>query len=71
MKEKSELLQQTFWAIRDGFAIFDQKGVLVSCNKEFVQIVEPGIISPLFKVFDNWWIYWSLEARKYMAPIKR
>ncbi len=42
LKEKSELLQQTFWAMRDGFAIFDQKGILVSCNKEFVQIVEQG-----------------------------
>lgn len=40
LKEKSELLQQTFLAMRDGLAIFDRDYRLVSCNSQFSQLLE-------------------------------
>ncbi|TNH24443.1 ATP-binding protein [Testudinibacter sp. TR-2022] len=39
LKEKSELLEQTFLAMRDGLAIFDVKQKLVSYNAQFMQLL--------------------------------
>lgn len=39
LKEKSELLQQTFLAMRDGLAIFDRHARLISCNSQFSQLL--------------------------------
>ena len=39
LKEKSELLERTFLAMRDGLAIFDQDYRLVSCNNQFLQLL--------------------------------
>lgn len=42
LKEKSELLEQTYFAMRDGLAIFDRNNVLVSCNKQFSVLLNQG-----------------------------
>ncbi len=42
LKEKSELLEQTYFAMRDGLAIFDRNNVLVSCNKQFSILLNQG-----------------------------
>lgn len=40
LKEKSELLEQTFLAMRDGLAIFDNKLNLVSYNTQFITLLQ-------------------------------
>lgn len=39
LKEKSELLERTFLAMRDGLAIFNPSGHLLSCNSQFMQLL--------------------------------
>ncbi|WP_075320152.1 ATP-binding protein [Histophilus somni] len=39
LKEKSELLERTFLAMRDGLAIFNPSGCLMSCNSQFIQLL--------------------------------
>lgn len=40
LKEKSELLERTFLAMRDGLAIFNPQGELLSCNSQFIQLLQ-------------------------------
>lgn len=39
LKEQSELLERTFLAMRDGLAIFNPSGRLLSCNSQFMQLL--------------------------------
>ncbi|MDO4698786.1 MAG: ATP-binding protein [Pasteurellaceae bacterium] len=40
LKEKSELLEQTYLAMRDGLAIFDPQLRLISCNAQFSTLLQ-------------------------------
>ena len=45
LKEKSEWLEQTFLAMRDGLAIFDLQHTMLSCNTPFRALL-PGFFEP-------------------------
>lgn len=49
LKAKSDLLEQTYLAMRDGLAIFDDKLNLVSCNAQFSKLLKPH------QQFDSQW----------------
>ncbi|MDP8162720.1 ATP-binding protein [Pasteurella skyensis] len=46
LKEKSELLEQTFSTMRDGFVIFDEKMQIISCNEEFKELLNEFMNNP-------------------------
>lgn len=39
LKEKSELLERTFFAMRDGLAIFNPQDELISYNRQFIELL--------------------------------
>ncbi|MEI8672812.1 ATP-binding protein [Vibrio sp. SA48] len=40
LEEKSRLLERTFLAMRDGFAIFDNYNHLIACNEQFYNLLQ-------------------------------
>lgn len=52
LKEKSELLEQTYFAMRDGLAIFDRNYVLASCNKQFSILLNQGNQTSIKNIYE-------------------